>query len=75
MQTGNVNQRRTTEYVSYQRARRTDAEPIINEFITYGCRFFSFWITASTMRFLTDLQQIKTVACRQGYARTEQRRF
>ena len=29
MQAGNANQRKTSEYHSYQRAGRTDAEPII----------------------------------------------
>jgi|GEM_PF-1972652 hypothetical protein len=33
MQTGNSNQCETTEYHSYQRARRTDAEPITHKVI------------------------------------------
>ena len=43
MQTGNSNQCETTEYHSYQRARRTDAEPIICS-LKYCCYrlFFDF---------------------------------
>lgn len=51
--------------------KEPDAETITNELITHGCRLFSFQITASTMRLLTDCNRQKTVACRQERTRSE----
>jgi hypothetical protein len=40
MQARNYNHSKTTEYINYQRAGRTDAEPIIREVITIIGSFF-----------------------------------
>jgi hypothetical protein len=45
VQTRNGNHSTTTEYINYQRARRTDAEPIIREVITIIGSFFMEVIT------------------------------
>lgn len=40
MQTGNTNPCKTIKYNCYQRARRTDAEPITSKLKTCGSRLF-----------------------------------
>ena len=42
VQTRNAYQRKTTEYVSYQRARRKDAEPITRNPLSADYRLFLF---------------------------------
>jgi len=57
MQTRNLNQCNTTEYVSYQRARRTDAEPITqgNKLVIIG----SFFLTTISRDAISDKMQLK----------------
>ena len=48
MQAGTLDRCKANEYHSYQRARRTDAEPITHKTVSCGYRLFLFWSRVTT---------------------------
>ena len=68
MQKGNFNQRKTTEYYSYQRARRRDAEPITRK--VYPLLLSAFLFNIYRQPAPPDGERKKTVAGQVDFVRS-----